>query len=115
MDQNQNTAGTPVVGATEGKSSMTLIYVLIAGVIIVLLGWYMMQEGTAVPVVDTTAQPVAEQQNTVPTGDNTSAGAEATPDAAAVALSAQGTSDDVAAIDADLSATDLGSLDTSGI
>jgi Na+-transporting methylmalonyl-CoA/oxaloacetate decarboxylase gamma subunit len=115
MDQDQNnpiagvqpSSPAPVMNSTDSKASLMLIGIGITFLILVILGWYMMQGGAPVPALENT-QPVGEQ-NAVSV-DETSAAIPAASDTATVALSAQGTSDDVADIDADLKATDLTSL-----
>jgi hypothetical protein len=116
MDQDQNTpAGvpeatppTPAMSNTDGKNQLMLIGGGIAILILIILGWYMMQGSTPAP--ESIAQPIGEQKVTPNTVSDANAPAAAVPDAASAALSAQGTSDDVADIDADLKATDLTSL-----
>ncbi len=97
MDQNQNTLAPQ--GGSVGKNNSSLIVVGGIAAVIVLLGiaWYMMrmnQDGAAMPAQNGIAQ------------------TEATPteDAATTALSTQGSSDEVGAIDADIKATDMTSL-----
>ena len=67
---------------------LMLAFAIIAG------GWYMLSGRDIQPALNETTAPTA-----------------ATTDAATTALSMQGTSDDVANIEADLDATDLSSLD----
>lgn len=118
MDQDQNTGvgGTEVNSPTPTPSTsnagaqtpLALIGAGIAVLILIILGWYMMHGST--PAADSIPQPIQEQ-NTAPSPiDNTHASATTAPDAATVALSTQGTSDEVTAIDADVQATDLTSL-----
>jgi hypothetical protein len=84
--------------------------VLVAVVIFVLLAWYSMQGSTE--VIEDHMTPT-----TMPLGGDMpmDAAAMPVPDDATAALSTQGTSDEVSDIDADLNATDLNSLDSSGI
>jgi predicted metalloprotease len=116
MDQDQNTGGgvpevtppaAPSTSNSDGKNQRMLIGAGIAVLILVILGWYMMQGST--PAAPGIAQPIQEQKVAPDTTSNTNTSV-AVPDAATVALSLQGTSDDVADIDADLKATDLTSL-----
>lgn len=119
MDQDQNTGGAPVQGSplpvassTSEKSPLMIVGAVIAVLIIALFGWYAMQENTDVD--DERMAPMTDDMhagNEMPMD----AAAMPLPDAATAALGAQGTSDDVADIDADLNATDLKSLDSSGI
>jgi sugar phosphate permease len=114
MDQDQNTGAgvpeatpsTPVMSDTHDKNQLMLIAAGIVVLILVILGWYMMQGSTPAP--EGISQPIGEQKVAPNTVSDTNAAAA--PDAATVALSVQGTSDDVADIDADLKATDLTSL-----
>lgn len=111
-EQNTPTPENAFPPAVEEGSKNTLI---IGGVAVVLilagLGWYMMQSMNTVvpeePVIPTpeVVTPVEQAPAT------TSAEAAATPDAATTALSTQGTSDELTAIEADLKATDLTSLE----
>lgn len=106
MEPEQNTqapenAFPPVA---EGGNKNTLIVAGIAVVaIFALLGWYMLQSiETEAPVA-----PIVLAPETPPISEQTPAIAE---DAAAAALSTQGTSDELPEIEADLNATDLNSL-----
>lgn len=119
MDQDQNTGGAPVqvsplqvASSTSAKSPLMLIGGIIATLLIVAIGWYAMQDSTD---VDDEHMPAVTHD--MPDGSTMpmDAASMPAPDAATAALSAQGTSDDIADIDADLNATDLTSLDSSGI
>jgi cytoskeletal protein RodZ len=98
MDQDNN---TPTASAGN-KSAVPLIGGIILIIVIALLGWYLMQGqgATTVPLPSstTTATPQVQQS------------ASAETDAATAALSVQGTSDETTAIEADLNATNLNSL-----
>lgn len=118
MEQDQNTGGTPVqssptqvTGSAAPKSPLLFVGAAIAVAIVILLGWFSMQSPEI--IIDDS---MPSMMNDVPAGNEMPMDTAAQePDAATTALSAQGTSDDVADIDADLKATDLNSLDTSGI
>ena len=115
MEQEQNTSGAPAptnspfLSASGDKNSTMLIGVGVVVLIIILLAWYMMQ-GSSMTTENPT--PTAPQvQNTAPTpteSSNMESGMAA--DSAAAALSTQGTSDEVSAIEADANTTDLTSL-----
>lgn len=118
MDQDQNTGAAPtgqnspfpVSGDTGGKSPLMLVGGGIIVLILIILGWYMMQTGEQSGTL--------EQGQAAPTSlksDTGSAPVNAAPDAETAALSTQGTSDDIVDIDADLKATNLESLDSSNI
>ncbi len=99
MDQNQNMSGGqmnsfPGAPAGGNKSSVAVVGGIVLIVVLALLGWYILQGQNGVNT------PGAQVPVAVETGS----------DAATAALSAQGTADDVPAIDADLKATDLNSL-----
>jgi hypothetical protein len=116
MDQDQNTpAGvpevtppTPTMSNIDNKNQLMLIGGGIAVLILIILGWYMMQGSTSAP--ESISQPIGEQKVAPNPVSDANAAAATAPDAASVALSVQGTSDDVADIDADLKATNLTSL-----
>ena len=117
MEQDQNTQGVtppqensafPKSGTGDSKSSLVLVGVCAIILILVLLGWYMMRQTQiqeeVIPIMET------------PTAEGAATAEEASAEAAVVALDTQGTSDEVAAIEADLQATDFSSLnDTSKI
>ncbi len=96
MDQETNkpVEQNPFPTATTQKSPLAMI-VGVVGFIIILLGvgWYV-----------TGMQPVSPQELTAVSPTST------TEDAAFTALSAQGSSDNVNAIDADIKASDMSSL-----
>ncbi|OGZ08197.1 MAG: hypothetical protein A3C93_00925 [Candidatus Lloydbacteria bacterium RIFCSPHIGHO2_02_FULL_54_17] len=98
MDPEQNTAGS---GAEPAKQSPTLLIVG-AVVILVIVAWFMlMSSGSERTPVESGMEPgMMMDASTVPAGS----------DAETAALSTQGTSDEVADIEADLNATDLNSL-----
>ena len=107
MDQETKTpeAETTFPGAPAAQKSPLAMIVGVAGFIIVLLGvgWYAMSS--------LTMQQLSGDLTTTTAPSQTPPSATSTPeDAAATVLSTQGSSDDVAAIDADLKATDLDSL-----
>ena len=86
----QNTFPT----ATAQKSPLAMILGVVGFIIILLgVGWYMMGMQTSSPQEQTAVPPTS-----------------ATEDTAVTALSAQGSSDDVNAIDADIKASDISSL-----
>jgi cytoskeletal protein RodZ len=111
MEQEQNTQGaapdasTPFQKSDAGESESSLMLVGACAVVLalVLLGWYMMKqtqmEVEVVPMMETTA---VEQ---APVDEAASA------DAAVAAFETQGSSDEVAEIEADLESTDFSSLD----
>lgn len=107
MDQEQNTTqhdGFP--SASPEKSNLSMFVGVGAFIIILVgLGWYVIQGGTMTGdlLPRETVTPDMTQQKNVPV-------ATSSEDAAAAALSTQGTSDSVADIDADLQATNLDSL-----
>lgn len=110
MEQEQNTQGaTPVAstpfqnsGRGENKSSLMLIGACAVVLALVLLSWYMMKqaqmEERIVPMMETGA----EEQATADKAAST--------DAAVAGFETQGSSDEVAAIEADIEATDFSSL-----
>ena len=84
------------------KSPLTIIVGVVGSVIVLLgVGWYVFNMNQPQEQLGVAA-PVHREVTTQP--------APATADTAAAALSTQGTSDDVSAIDTDLKATDLNSL-----
>ncbi len=121
MDQDQNIGGTSApqsapsanIMDTSTKSNLAPILigtVIVVAVMAIILGYMMMGGATS-----TTVAPVVNTTHTTGTTVNADGTQAAAPDAATTALAKQGTSDDVTAIDADLKATDLGSLNSSGI
>ena len=108
MDQETKTpeaeATFPAAPAAQ-KSPLAMI-VGVAGFIIVLLGvgWYAMSSLQMQQLSGDLTTATAPREQTSPAATDTSE------DTAATALSTQGSSDDVTAIDADLKATDLDSL-----
>jgi hypothetical protein len=112
MDQDQNTptpAGTPTpsfppAADQNNKPNALLIGGLLFIILIAILGWYLMQTPSTptpevMPIVETPAPapaPTPAQNLNV--------------DAAAAAFGAQSTSDEEGAIDQDLEATNLDSL-----
>ena len=110
MDQDQNMTpkddAFPTAAAPE-KSNLSM-FVGVGAFIIVLvgLGWYVMQGG--VMTGDMIQQPPPSPR--AQTGSASTMGTSSE-DAAVAALSTQGSSDDAAAINADLKATDLNSFD----
>lgn len=111
MAQEQNTPEVtppadnspfPKSGSVENKSSLMLVGACAVVLALVLLGWYMMKQSQMqeeiVPIMETTAN------------EQTSGAETASADAAVAAFEAQGTSDEVAAIEADLEATNFSSL-----
>ena len=112
-EQNTSTPENTFPSAPAEASKNTLLVAGIAVVIIVAgLGWYMLQSvSTEVPVESTPLSPLTTETSGAMMAATTSLDASAsTPDAATAALSTQGTSDELGAIDADLKATDLNSL-----
>lgn len=108
MEPEQNTQApeNTFPPAAEGDSKNTLIIAGIAVIVILaLFGWYMLQSINTEVSAPTVLIP--ETPNTTQITEQAPA---ATEDAAAVALSTQGTSDELPAIEADLNATDLNSL-----
>ena len=98
MDQNQNPfPGTQTNG---NKSTVSFIGAVVLVIVLVAAGWYLLRgrEAGGIPSSETVGATGAEE-------------VAAEPDAATEALSSQGTSDEVSAINADLNATDLNSLD----
>lgn len=98
--------------ATETGSKNTMLVGVIAVIVVLAgLGWYMLESMNTVPPQE---MPVALTPETTQVATETPTTTEVTPtttqDAATAALSTQGTSDDLTAIDADLKATDLNSL-----
>lgn len=113
-EQNTPTTENAFPPAAEASSKNTLLISGVAVVVILAgLGWYMLQSvSTEVPVETPVAltpetTQVVEQTPAATTSEQSAA---ATPDAATAALSTQGTSDELTAIDADLKATDLAPL-----
>ncbi len=106
MDQETNkpVEQNPFPAAPTTEKSPLAMIVGVVGFIIILLGvgWYMM--GMNPP---STEQQLSATPTTV---TPTPATTDSTQDTAAATLSAQGSSDDVNAIDADLKATDMSSL-----
>lgn len=95
MEQNTptNTPGTAPVGGGGEKNTMMLIGGGVAVIVLVLIAWLMMGQNNATPAPGGVVQsPVSLT------------------DPAAASLSIQSTSDEITAIDADLKATDLNSL-----
>ena len=90
----------------EQKSNLSMLMGVIGFLVVLVgLGWYMLNGGGMVPAVaEPTGAVSATQQATATTAASPSF------DTAAAALSTQGTSDDPKAIQADLTATDLNSL-----
>ncbi|OGZ17268.1 MAG: hypothetical protein A2494_00335 [Candidatus Lloydbacteria bacterium RIFOXYC12_FULL_46_25] len=111
-EQNTPTPENAFPPAVEEGNKNTLI---IGGVAVVLilagLGWYMMQSVNITPSEEP-AIPAPEAVMPIEQAPATT-GTEAAvaPDAATTALSTQGTSDELTAIEADLKATDLTSLE----
>lgn len=109
MDQNQNIPPTapvqenspfPKTISGENKSSLILVGACAVVLALVLLGWYMMSRTQIVEEVIPmeTAPEVTAANETAPA------------EAAVVAFETQGSSDEVAAIEADITATDFSSL-----
>lgn len=108
MEPEQNTQApeNTFPPAVEGDNKNTLIIAGIAVVVILaLFGWYMLQS-----INTEVSAPIVLTPETPNTAQITEQAPVATEDAAAVALSVQGTSDELSAIEADLNATDLNSL-----
>ncbi len=110
MEQEEKNPITPAENAFPAapeaeKSDLSMLVGTLGFLVILIgLGWYVFGGGKASDV-STLTTPPAE------TGGALSAvSATSTEDAAAVALSTQGTSDDPKAIEADINATDLNSL-----
>lgn len=110
MEQEKNNPITPTENAfpsapqTE-KSNLSMLVGAIGFLVILIgLGWYVFG-GEKTGDVSTLTTPPTETQSALSAVPATS-----TQDAAATALSTQGTSDDPKAIEADLNATDLNSL-----
>ncbi len=103
MDQDQNvTAGAPVVGEAPKKSPTMLI--IGAVVILVIIAWFALMKGEVVAPTD-------NMEMTVPVGTMMEGDMAAPSDAAAMGMpAAEGTSDEIGAIEADLNATDLNAL-----
>ena len=96
MDQETNKPAeqNPFPTATAQKSPLAMILGVVGFIIILLgVGWYMMG-----------MQPTAQPELAAAPSTRT------TEDTAVTALSAQGSSDDVNAIDADIKASDMSSL-----
>ena len=94
MEQEQNTSTNTTPGGGGGeKNIMMLVVVAAAVIVLVLIAWFMMGQNNGTPVpTDATQSPVSLT------------------DPAAASLSTQSSSDELAAIDADLKATNLNSL-----
>lgn len=108
MEPEQNTQApeNTFPPAAEGGNKNTLIIAGIAVVIILaLFGWYLLQS-----INTEVAAPVVLIPETPGTAQIAEQAPADTADAATVALSTQGTSDELPAIEADLNATDLNSL-----
>lgn len=93
MDPEQNT-GAPAQNTAPQKSSA--LWIGAAVLLLVVIAWFMLMKGTDEAMPDGSGAPVA--------------GSTIGADAQETALSSQGTSDEVADIEADLNATDLNSL-----
>lgn len=108
MDQETKTPEAEITfpPAPAAQKSPLAMIVGVAGFIIVLLGvgWYAMSSLTMQQLSGDLTTTTAPRELTPPSATSTSE------DAAATVLSTQGSSDDVAAIDADLKATNLDSL-----
>ncbi len=108
--EQQNTQGAtpetstpfPQNGAGENKSSLMLVGACAVVLALVLLSWYMMKQSQTevmVPAMETT------------TTEQTAANEAASADAAVKAMETQGSSDEITAIEADVTASDFSSLD----
>lgn len=107
QDQNMTPKDDAFPTAVAPEKSNLSMFVGVGAFIIVLvgLGWYVMQGGvmTGDMIQQPAVSPKAQTSNSSTMGTSSE-------DAAAAALSTQGSSDDAAAIDADLKATDLNSF-----
>lgn len=108
MDQEQNTTQHDGFPAASPEKSNLSMFVGVGAFIIILagLGWYVIQGGTMTGEILPSKSPTPDTAQVKSTQTATSS-----EDAAAAALSTQGTSDSVADIEADLKATNLDSLD----
>ena len=108
MYQNQNSAGGAPAQSPFGKTgdgSPTWIIIGFVALLILALSWWVMgrQNGIMeqqVPAVNTSTLPENPEDVPVGAGDTTQA-----------AISAQGSSDELSDIEADLNGTDMGALD----
>lgn len=101
MDQEQNVAGSAPVGGAAPKKSPTMLIVG-AVVILVLVAWFMlMSKKVGVPIELYDGPAITPGEGVV----------MPVPPNGVMTPPAQGTSDELGAIEADLNATDLKSLD----
>ncbi|GEM_PF-2321651 len=106
-----NTPQFPEAKSENGTSKTVIIAVI---VVIVLVGviWYALRMNKSAPIKeDTPTEQTTPTESTTEATPTQSAGTEeSAPDTATAALSAQGTSDELGDIDADLNSTDLTTL-----
>ena len=110
MEQDKNVATQSTPQTTGGSQTSLVIGGVLVVIIVIFGGWYWsimddmgdMHEGEDEMMMETTAP--------APGTPEEIAASEATTIGATTALGAQGTSDELGSIEADLSATDLNSL-----
>lgn len=95
MDQEQNVAAGVPAGSGASKNSATML-IIGAVVILVIAAWLMLMRGEPQPLLDESQTPDTMMGN----GASESSGA----------VPAQGNSDEIADIEADLNAADLNGL-----